>query len=224
VIDTASVTARLAHVEERIAAAGGVDIQIVAVTKGFGPEAIVAAVGAGLTKVGENYAQECVPKIEAAAALLHDEHRSVPELHFIGQLQTNKIRLLAPVVDVWQSVDRPPAVAALAKRAPGARVFLQVVHDAGPGKGGWPVERVDELAAAAADAGLAIEGLMTVGPTDGDERSIRAAFAATRRAADRLGVGQCSMGMTDDLEIAIGEGSTMIRVGSALFGARPRVG
>jgi hypothetical protein len=209
------VAERAALVRERIARSGGRSVDIVAVTKGFGPEAIEAAWAAGLTRIGENYAQETVPKVRAAA-----EHGATPEVHFIGQLQTNKVKLLAPVVSVWETLDRVHLVDEVAKRAPGARVLVQVDATGEPGKGGCALAGLDDLVDRARAAELRVEGLMAVGPTDGEPAATRAAFRITRTALDRLGLSVCSMGMSGDLEIAVEEGATLVRVGTALFGAR----
>jgi pyridoxal phosphate enzyme (YggS family) len=210
--DLASVTAALAEVHERIAAAGGIDVDVLAVTKAFGPEAIETALAAGCRAIGENYAQELLAKREVAAAA---------EVHFIGQLQTNKVRQLADIVDVYQTVDRVKLAREIAKRAPGARVLVQVDTTGEAGKGGYPIDRVDELADQVRELGLRLEGLMTVGPTEGGPAAAAPGFRRTREAVDRLGLTVCSMGMTADLEVAVAEGATMVRVGSALFGPRP---
>jgi hypothetical protein len=129
---------------------------------------------------------------------------------------------LAPVVDVWETLDRASVITEVARRAPGARVFVQVNAAREPGKGGCAPEDADALVAAARGAGLLVEGLIAVGPTDMDPQRTRAAFAWTRAAADHLGLRHCSMGMTADLEIAVEEGATLVRVGTALFGERSR--
>jgi hypothetical protein len=207
------VAERLAAVHERIARAGGMGVAVLPVTKTFGIEACWAAHRAGCAAVGENYAQEVASKLGA------------PDLpfgvHFIGQLQTNKVRLLAPIVTVYETVDRPSLVAELAKRVPGAAVLLQVSTAGEHGKGGCALDDVPALLDIARAAGLDVRGLMTVGPTDGGPEAARPGFRAVRALLDRLGLAVLSMGMTDDLEVAVQEGSTQVRVGSALFGARP---
>jgi pyridoxal phosphate enzyme (YggS family) len=211
--DVASVSAALAAVRERIrAAGGGDDVAILPVTKGFGPEAIVAAVGAGATAIGENYAQELLSKRDVLDGV---------EVHFIGQLQTNKVRQLAGVVDVYETVDRARLARELAKRAPGARVLVQVDTGDEEGKGGCPLDRVDDLVAEVRALGLDLSGLMTVGPTEGGAEAARPGFRAVRALVDRYGLAVCSMGMTGDLEVAVQEGTTQVRVGTALFGPRP---
>lgn len=207
------VAERLAAVRERIARAGGVGVSVLPVTKTFGIEACWAAHRAGCSAVGENYAQEVTAKLGG---------QSLPfGVHFIGQLQTNKVRQLAPLVTVYETVDRPSLVAELAKRAPGAAVLLQVSTVGQAGKGGCPIVDVPALLDTAQAAGLEVRGLMTVGPTEGGPEAARPGFRAVRGLLDRLGLSVLSMGMTDDLEVAVQEGSTQVRVGSALFGARP---
>jgi hypothetical protein len=219
--DVETVRDRLAEVRARIASVGGGDeVSILAVTKAFGSEVIDVAAAAGFAAVGENYAQELLTKRDALAA-----H---PQLgvHFIGRLQTNKVRRLAGLVTVYESVDRPRLAAEIAKRAPGASVLIQVdtgalVGDDAIGKGGWPIAAVDELVDVALELGLDLRGLMTVGPTSGGPPAARVGFEAVRSAVDRLGLAVCSMGMTADLEVAVECGSTEVRIGTALFGSRP---
>ncbi len=211
----ALVAERLAQVHERIARAGGTDVRVLPVTKTFGIEACWAAHRAGCTAVGENYAQEVIAKFGAQALPFG--------VHFIGQLQTNKVRMLVSVVSTFETVDRPSLVAEVAKRVPGAAVLLQVSTAGEEHKGGCPVGAVPALFDIALAAGLDVRGLMTVGPTEGGPEAARAGFRAVRSLLDRLGLATLSMGMTDDLEVAVQEGSTQVRVGSALFGARPPV-
>jgi pyridoxal phosphate enzyme (YggS family) len=189
-------------------------VEVVAVTKGFPGWAIEEAVGAGCRLVGENYAQEVLEKravIEGTGA----------ELHFIGRLQTNKVRQLVGLVQVWSSLDRASVIDEVAKRAPGSRVLVQVDTTGDPAKGGCALSMVDECVSRCAEQGLRVEGLMTVGPTDAPAEAARGGFRAVRALVDELGLGVCSMGMSGDLEVAVQEGSTELRIGTALFGARP---
>lgn len=212
-IDPDRVREAVAGVRHRIRAAGGDDsVLLLAVTKGFGPDAIEAALAAGCRAIGENYAQELVAKRDAAA---------LAEVHFIGQLQTNKVRQLVGLVQVYETVDRARLAQEIAKRDPGAAVLLQVDTSGEPGKGGCPPADLDALVDHARSAGLDVRGLMTVGPTEGGPEAARPGFRLVRAAADRLGLAVCSMGMSDDLEVAVQEGSTEVRIGSALFGPRP---
>jgi hypothetical protein len=215
----AQVLAAADHVHERIAAAGGDagQVRLLAVTKGFPVDVARAALDAGLVDLGENYAQDLVAKAEALA-----EAVPAPRLHFIGRLQRNKVKLLAPHVALWQSIDRLELGAEVARRAPGAAVLAQVNPLAEPQKGGCPPEEVPALVAGLGDLGLEVRGLMAVGPTpaDGLDRAPEA-FQLVARLADQLDLPERSMGMSDDLEAAVAAGSTMVRVGRGLFGDRP---
>lgn len=208
------VSARLASLRDRSARAGGVGVSVIAVTKTFGHDAWVAAHAAGCDGIGENYAQELVAK--------HAQGASSLPVHFIGHVQTNKVRSLIDIVDVWQTVDRASVVDEIAKRATGRtpRVFLQVNTSGEESKSGCAPGELDVLVERCRDRGLVLDGLMTIGPTSGEEQPTRAAFRLLRRLADDHGLAQCSMGMSGDIEIAVEEGSTMVRVGSALFGPR----
>ncbi len=208
-----SVADRLAEVRARIEAAGGdLDrVRVLAVTKTFGADAVREAVAAGLVDCGESRAQELLAKAPEVEGV---------RWHFVGRLQTNKVRQLAPHVAVWQSVDRDDVVAELAKRAPGARVLVQVDVTGEPSKGGCPPAEVPALVERAAAAGLEPRGLMAVGPL-GPPEAARPGFRALVGLAERLGLAERSIGMSGDLEVAVQEGSTMVRVGTALFGPRP---
>ena len=209
-----TVAERLDEVRARIVAAGGTDVRIVAVTKGFGPDAIEAAVAAGCVDIGENYAQELLAKMPEVRG-------PAPVVHFIGHLQTNKVKQLAPVVDVWQSIDRAGVVEAVARHAaPGSAVLVQVNVSGAPQQGGCEPAEAAALVATAARAGLQVTGLMAIGPA-GEAAAARPGFRLLRRLVDDLGLAECSMGMTADLEVAVEEGSTMVRVGTAVFGSRP---
>jgi pyridoxal phosphate enzyme (YggS family) len=214
---TETVAEALAEVRARIErAGGGPHVEILPVTKGFGPEAIEAVMAAGATAIGENYVQELIGKLDALAG----RGAPMPAVHLIGQLQTNKVRHAAGRIACYESVDRAKLATEIARRDPGAWVLIQVDTAGEPGKGGCPVEALDELADHVRGLGLTLDGLMTVGPTEGGPEAARTGFRAVRAAADRLGLTTCSMGMTADLEVAVQEGSTRVRVGTALFGAR----
>ena len=220
--DATAVADHVAAVQARIATAGDREVELIAVTKTFPVEAIQAVMAAGCRAIGENYAQELVAKIEALTAAGCAE-ADRPEVHFIGHVQTNKVRLLAPVVTVWETVDRPAIVLEIAKRAPGARIFVQVNVSGEEQKHGCRPDETDGLVRRAGEAGLRVEGLMTIGVM-GDPDAARAGFRTLRTLATSLGLHGCSMGMSDDLEIAVEEGATHVRVGSALFGPRVRDG
>jgi pyridoxal phosphate enzyme (YggS family) len=211
------VTAQVAALRRRVAAVGDpARVRILAVTKGFGADAVDAAARAGLLDVGESYAQELLGKAPAVTAV-------GVRWHFIGRLQTNKVRLLTGLVDVWQTIDRAVLGDELAKRAPGATMLLQVNVSDEPQKGGCGPHEVPALVSRFRQAGLEVAGLMAVGAT-GPPDVARRGFRLLNRLADDLGLAERSMGMTGDLELAVEEGSTMVRVGRGLFGERPRPG
>lgn len=209
----ARVAANLAAVHEQMAAAGGDPdhVTVVAVTKTFGPDAVRAALAAGLADVGESYANELVATHDAIG-------EAACTWHFLGPLQRNKLARLAPRVDVYQAVTSAHAAAALATRVPGARCYVEVNVDGGPGRPGCLPGELTAVVGAARDAGLGLEGLMCVASPD--RGAARAQFASLRRAADALGLGGCSMGMSGDYDLAVAAGSTMVRLGTALFGPR----
>lgn len=204
---------RIGAVHERIKSVGGdpAAVTLLAVTKGFDRSAVDLAVAAGLLDLGENYAQELVAKADTAPAGVR--------WHAIGRLQRNKVRQLAPHVALWQSVDRSDLGAEIAKRAPGASVLVQVNVSGEEQKGGCEPGGVAALVADLRADGLDVQGLMAVGATGGPA-AVRPGFALLRHLADDLALPLRSMGMSGDLEVAVEEGSTMVRVGTALFGPR----
>jgi len=227
--------ARLAEVRRRVDASttDPASIRIVAVTKGFGPEAVRWALDAGLTDVGENYADELVGKAAVlvgagagppAPAPGTDTGRTpvaaTPVWHYLGAVQRNKVARLAPLVAWWQGVRRLEEGHAIARRRPGATVLVQLDVSGLPGRGGCPPDRVPELVEGLRDEDLQVAGLMAVGPP-GPPEAARPGFALLSSLADSLELPVRSMGMSDDLEVALSEGSTMLRIGRALFGERP---
>lgn len=216
-LDVDALLGRVEGVWDRVVASGGdrSAITLVAVTKGFGPEVALAAAAAGLIDLGENYAQELVAKAPVLEATGIDVC-----WHAIGRLQRNKVRSLAGIVGLWQTVDRPDLAVEIARRDPGAKILVQVNVSDEPQKGGCSPSETPALVDAALQAGLAVQGLMTVGRT-GLPGEARAGFATLRRLADDLELPVRSMGMSGDLEAAVAEGATMLRVGAALFGPRP---
>ena len=211
-----AVADAVADIRSRIAAAAvraGRDpasITLVAATKTVPTEQVAAAVAAGVVDVGENRAQELTakaPALEGTAA----------RWHFLGQLQRNKVRALAPWVVCWQSVDRADLGTEIARRAPGARVLIEVNLAGEPAKGGCRPPDAASLADALRADGLDVAGLMAVPPA-GDEPGPW--FAHLRDLAAALELPELSMGMSGDFEVAVEEGATMVRVGRALFGPR----
>ena len=202
------------------------EVRLLAVSKTFPAEAVREAHAAGQQAFGENYIQEGVDKCRALADL-------TLEWHCIGPIQSNKTRLVAEHFDWVHSVDRLRIAERLAAQRPSHRpplqVLLQVNIDGGPTKSGVaPAEALDLAQAVAAVPGLQLRGLMTIPDPQPDFAAQLAVHRQARtlweQLAARLGPGfdTLSMGMTDDLEAAIHAGSTLVRVGTAIFGGRAR--
>ena len=211
-----SVADNLASVRERIARAGGApdQITIVAVTKGFGPEVCRQALDAGLSDLGENRVQEALHKMG-----------EVPPArwHLIGHLQTNKVRLSANRFTLIQSIDSLHLAEALARHSPAQRVLIEVNVAREPQKSGVAPEAAVQLLSQVATL-LDVQGMMAIGPSQGDPKPGFRELKALRDAArERLGISLpiLSMGMSGDYEVAVTAGSTMLRLGRALFGPRP---
>ncbi|MCP3988493.1 MAG: YggS family pyridoxal phosphate-dependent enzyme [Actinomycetia bacterium] len=206
---------------ERIEAAGGNPDQVtlVAVTKAFPFSYIQVGIEAGLADLGENYAQELAAKAAELTETAPDLAAAI-RWHFIGGLQRNKVKLLAGTVALWHSVDRESLVDEIAKRSPGDRILVQVNTTAEDQKSGCSANDAVRLVDRGRQQGLIVAGLMTVGPTSADTDP-RPGFAALRDLGQLCEVDELSMGMSGDFELAIQEGSTMVRIGSALFGSRP---
>lgn len=210
------VATRLEQLRRRIEASGRDPdtVRIVAVTKGFGPTAARAAVQAGLGDLGESYGSELLAKAADLAEL-----GARPDWHFLGAVQRNKVARLAPVVSCWQGVDRLEEGEAIAGRAPGARVLVEVNLSCLPGRGGVEEAALPDLVAALRQLDLDVAGLMTVAPPGGGAQA-RALFESVARRVAELGLREASMGMSDDLDEALAAGSTMLRIGRGLFGPR----
>lgn len=210
---------RWERVAERIASVTDRTVSVVAVSKGHGANAVRIALAAGATELGESYAQELVAKrtdLADSAGVPTPE----PHWHFVGRLQRNKVRAVADSVTLWHTVDSARLADEIARRAPGAEVLVQLDLAGLPGRGGSPEDAVPDLVRHCRDAGLTVRGLMGVGPP-GPPELARPAFASLSSLADRLDLEHRCMGMSGDLEVAVGEGSTLVRVGTDLFGRRP---
>jgi pyridoxal phosphate enzyme (YggS family) len=191
-------------------------VTIVAVSKFQPVEAVAQAVAAGVTDIGENYVQEARRKFAALPAVRR---------HFIGHIQTNKAKAIAATFDMVQSIDRDDAASALAKAADALGKQLPVLLQLNIS----PAERFGCLpddAARLADAirsypSLDLQGVMAIGPITRDRSKIARAFELAAAAFARVGGTTLSLGMSEDWPIAVEAGSTMIRVGSTIFGPRP---
>lgn len=218
---------RLAEVRQRIDVAverggHGQAVTIVAVTKTHGPDAVVAAWNSGLRDVGENRIQEALPKMDAVAESVR--------WHLIGHLQRNKVKALSRfsllhALDSDRLADAVDQLGVATSRSIPALMQVNVVGEAS--KGGFA--EPDWPAAAARLRGLKgieIRGAMAMAPLDADERTLRAVFSGARRARAALRdaghpATELSMGMSNDYELAVEEGATLVRLGTVLFGARP---
>lgn len=200
-------------------------VTVVAVAKSQGPEAVRQAHAAGCRDFGESYVQEALPKLAALADL-------AATWHYIGHLQTNKARDIAARFDWVHGVDRARAAAALAKARPQGRpplnVCVQVNISDEQTKGGVaPGEALQLAREVAAMPQLRLRGLMGMASPTGDPPERRRQFALLRKTAEVIGasgleIDTLSMGMSDDFPEALQEGANMLRIGTAIFGDRPR--
>jgi pyridoxal phosphate enzyme (YggS family) len=197
-------------------------VSILAVTKGFGPNAIDAAIAAGLADIGENYYQEAAAKFPRAAL------KPGISRHFVGRVQRNKAGKIADLFDVVQTVDNLDIAEALNRSAAEAHKVLDVlvqVNAAGDQRQGVRPEKLSHFATAlSGKRNLRFRGLMAMGPADATATAKAFTLAAKcfeQMRATLPGADILSMGMTDDLELAVAAGSTMLRLGTALFGPRP---
>lgn len=213
-----AVSERLAALRRRLAAAGGdpARIKVLAVTKTFGPAAVIAAGLAGLEEVGENYAAEL---LEKKAAVEQAGGRAC--WHYLGAIQRNKVSRLAPAVSVWQGLSRVVEAEAIAARSPVIpAAFVEVNLSERSDRPGVRPEEAAGVVAGARAAGVDVRGLMAVAPLPGEGPAAEEAFATAAMLGAELGLEELSIGMSDDLEAAVRAGSTMVRVGRALFGPR----
>lgn len=233
---TGSITDNLSTVRERIAAAASragrdpSEIKLITVTKGFSVPRIVEAVEAGADALGENRAAEAAEKYEILGRVV--EGRSI-SWHFLGYLQTNKVKYVIGFADFIHSVDRirlaeeiDKRARALSKRQP---VLIEVNISGEPSKAGLePAEVAGFVERLGRFRNIEAKGLMTMAPFAEDPELARPVFAGLREVLEktRAAVGlselkELSMGMTDDYEVAIEEGATMVRIGRAIMGSRP---
>ena len=228
-----TIASSVAEVQERISAAArraGRDrssIRLMAVTKGFPQQVVLDARAAGLSLFGENRVQEAEQKFFDQTAGL--------ELHLIGHLQRNKARAASGLFACVQSIDKVDTAQALdarcEERGRSMDILLELNTSGEPSKSGFLSRQdlIDGLHTIGKLPHLRVRGLMTVGPLSDDVQRIRAAFASLRGVFEEIRAGgglsffdTLSMGMSGDFEIAIEEGATLVRVGTALFGSRAR--
>jgi len=207
---------RIARAAER-AGRSPADITIVAVTKEVEVEAIEAAIKAGIGHIGENRVQEAKTKMERLSTLERQ-----PMWHMVGHLQTNKVKTAAQIFDIIHSIDSLRLAEAVSQRVQDIMpVLLQVNVSGEATKSGFSVaelsQAVEEIARLPR---LEVKGLMTIAPLVADAEEVRPIFRRLRQLRDELGLEHLSMGMTDDFEVAVEEGATMVRIGRAIFGQR----
>lgn len=206
----------IAGIRRRIVDAGGDPdaVTVVAVVKGFDAETARAAATAGFSDLGENRSQALIEKAGALRDL------SV-RWHFVGEVQRRKVAALAPHIHLWHGVDRRDEGETIAAHRPGAAVLVQVNTTGEPQKGGCAPAEAGALVDALRHLDLDVRGLMTIGPA-GPAEAARPAFRRLALVRRELGLAELSMGMSGDFEVAVQEGATIIRVGTALFGPRPQ--
>jgi hypothetical protein len=197
-------------------------VRILGVSKKQPVEAILEAAQAGLDAVGENYVQEAKAKFDA---LRHGQGDTAAlQKHFIGHVQTNKARAIAELFDVVQSVDRVDAARALGLAAAklGKRLGVLVQLNISPAErfGASPDEAQRIVEEIAAQPSLALDGVMAIGPVTSDRDEISQAFALAAKTFAQIGGRTLSIGMSGDWREAVRAGSTMVRIGTALFGER----
>jgi len=227
------VNENIRRIRERVAAAAAragrdpAGVRLMAVTKTVSDERIREAIGAGIEIIGENYVQEAKRKIELMG-------KSV-EWHLIGHMQTNKAKYAVRLFDMIHSVNRLSLAEELNRRAAAAGTFCRVLIEVNLGgeeskSGAAPDEAPGLIRAIAAGMpNLSIQGLMTMAPWYDDPEKARPCFAGLRALRDRIvaeniqnvTMRELSMGMTDDFEVAVEEGATLVRIGRAIFGERP---
>ncbi len=193
------------------------EVTLVAVTKTIEVPAIEAAFAAGIRNFGENRVQEASPKIEQLESL-----RAQLTWHMVGHLQTNKAKTAVDIFDIIHSVDSLRLAEALSGRSQKKLpVLIEVNVAAEATKSGFPLPEVDEaIRQIGRLPNIEIEGLMTIAPWVSDAEEVRPVFRRLRQLGDALGLRHISMGMTDDFEVAIEEGETLVRIGRAIFGER----
>ena len=220
---SSAIESNLARVRERIrlacerAGRDPAEVTLIAVTKGFPADTVVAACRAGLQDIGENRVQEAAEK-----APLVEAQGARPRWHLIGHLQRNKVKTALNLFDIIHSIDSLRLAETVSRAATGPVSALIEVNAAGEAsKFGVPSAEVESLLREIERLpNLEVRGLMTVAPLVANPEEVRPVFRELRRLASSLGLPELSMGMSDDFETAIEEGSTMVRIGRALFGSR----
>ncbi|MBV9719502.1 MAG: YggS family pyridoxal phosphate-dependent enzyme [Candidatus Eremiobacteraeota bacterium] len=194
----------------------GATVTVVGVSKGQAAATIAGAIDAGLRDIGENYLQEALRKLSSLPPV---------RTHYVGHLQTNKAKAVAAAFDMVQSIDRAAAGRALSKAALelGKQLPILLQLNVSPvERFGCPPSEAEQLAETLrGQSGLRLEGVMAIGPLGLGRDEIRKAFELAAKTLDRIGGSTLSIGMSGDWREALQAGSTMLRIGEALFGPRP---
>ena len=215
-IDYQIVADRVGAIKEQISSKSDTPVTIMAVTKGFGVEAVMAANNAGINDFGENYAQEMLTK---QSFLKESNEYSELLWHFIGNLQRNKVRKIAGQVCKWHSVDSLPLGMEIAKRSEHPKVLVQVNMTGAKEQGGVDPTTTPVLVDELLGIGVNVVGLMTIGD-HADRKATRIYFQKLKKMTQTLNLAECSMGMSGDYDLAIEAGTTILRLGTAIFGNR----
>jgi pyridoxal phosphate enzyme (YggS family) len=217
------IKSNLESLQKRVAAAcqrvgrSPAEVTLIAVTKTVDASVMEASYNLGISHFGENRVQEAIEKIELLSRL-----QPHPTWHMIGHLQSNKVGPALQLFDLVQSIDSRELAEAINRRARKKVPVLLQVNVAGEStKSGFRVSQIEaEFKATSRLPNIEVQGLMTIAPFTEDPEQVRPVFRKLRELRDRFQVKHLSMGMTDDFEVAIEEGATLIRIGRALFGER----
>jgi len=215
-IDFQLVADKVGAIQAQVLSKSENPVTIVAVTKGFSVESIRAANKAGIHDIGENYAQEMLSKQN-----LLGERESGDSLrwHFIGNLQRNKVRKVAQNVFMWQSVDSMALGEEITKRCEAPKVLVQANMTGSENQGGLPPSEVPFLVEQLWELQIDVAGLMAIGDPE-DREATMEHFRKVKRMCEMLNLPECSMGMSDDYDLALEAGATILRLGTAIFGNR----
>lgn len=203
-------------IQRGLEASGGRTFKVIGVSKTFAVSTLLAGYRAGLRDFGENYGDELVAKASHHSLMFDDDPI---RWHFIGAIQSRKIAKLAPYVSVWHSVARAKEIDMISSLSSDSSIFIQVKMDNSPERNGVPLEVAHELVEHGRKSGITVLGLMVVPPVVDDDK-LAEIFSAVNSERIRLKMDYCSMGMSEDFEVALKHGATHIRVGRALFGSR----
>ena len=210
------VADRIGDIQAEISSKSNNPVKIVAVTKGFGVQAVIAANNAGIDDIGENYAQEMVAKKEMIA---NENPDAALRWHFIGNLQRNKVKKIFSHVFLWQSVDSLALGEEIVKRCEEPQLLIQVNMTGVSNQGGLPPSEAPQFVERLQEMDINILGLMTIGDHRDREATLKH-FQNLKTMANTLDLPECSMGMSNDYDLALEAGATILRLGTAIFGNR----